>query len=343
MCLGVGRRQARRPTCPRLAAAAVHVPAVRSRGGRVRGVGARPGSSAARPELARRRARARGDGEALAGRGRPAVLAPAGAAWPPRRRSVVCLVLGAWWYATGGPKGPFQVLSLRDTRGWHVESIVGSVLWVFGRGEPYREADAMRIGAVSLPARLAAARRCSPSRCGSGAGQRETAATRSARRRSRPSPPSRSARRCSRCRPRRGSCRSRRWRSRATTTNGTRPGVATVAIALTGLLAIAWRDHAAAPPGWVAWLVLVRNLVWIDIVVSWLRGPVLAGPEAPPPTHPRGGRRIPPPTAWRRCCRSTPSELSPARRPSRPPPSAPPPAARRRARPPAPSRPSRRA
>jgi hypothetical protein len=63
-------------------------------------------------------------------------------------------------------------------------------------------------------------------------------------------------------------------------------GVATVAIVLTGLLAIAWRDHAAPPPGWIAWLVLVRNLVWIDIVVSWLRRPVLARPEAPPPDAP---------------------------------------------------------
>ena len=42
----------------------------------------------------------------------------------------VCLVLGAWWYLSGGAKGPFQVLSFRDTRGWHVESVVGSILWV---------------------------------------------------------------------------------------------------------------------------------------------------------------------------------------------------------------------
>ena len=52
-------------------------------------------------------------------------------------------------------------------------------------------------------------------------------------------------------------------------------GVAAVAIALTGVIAIGWRDHAAAPAGWVPWVVLLRNLVWIDIVVSWLRVPVL--------------------------------------------------------------------
>jgi hypothetical protein len=44
-------------------------------------------------------------------------------------------------------------------------------------------------------------------------------------------------------------------------------GVAAVAIALTGVIAIGWRDHTVAPAGWVPWLVLLRNLVWIDIVV----------------------------------------------------------------------------
>jgi hypothetical protein len=57
-------------------------------------------------------------------------------------------------------------------------------------------------------------------------------------------------------------------------------GVAGVAIVLTGVVAIAWRDHASAPAAWVAWLVLARNLVWIDIVVSWLRIPVVRRPAA---------------------------------------------------------------
>jgi hypothetical protein len=40
---------------------------------------------------------------------------------------------------------------------------------------------------------------------------------------------------------------------------------------LTGVIAVMWRDHAAVPAAWVGWLVLLRNLVWIDVVVSWLR------------------------------------------------------------------------
>jgi len=59
-------------------------------------------------------------------------------------------------------------------------------------------------------------------------------------------------------------------------------GVALVAVALTGVLAVAWRDHTVAPAGWVPWVVLLRNLVWIDIVVSWLRVPVLARPDPAP-------------------------------------------------------------
>src|SRR3954467_8101986 len=63
--------------------------------------------------------------------------------------AAVCVVVGAWWYLTGGVKGPFQVLSLRDTRGWHVESVIGSFLWIWHRGDAYREADALRIGDVA--------------------------------------------------------------------------------------------------------------------------------------------------------------------------------------------------
>src|SRR4249919_1172375 len=58
----------------------------------------------------------------------------------------VVLVLGAWWYLTGGPKGPFQVATFRDARGWHTQSVVGDVLWLLGRGPAYVEADALRIG-----------------------------------------------------------------------------------------------------------------------------------------------------------------------------------------------------
>jgi len=39
------------------------------------------------------------------------------------------------------------------------------------------------------------------------------------------------------------------------------------------------------PANWVGWLVLARNLVWIDIVVSWFRAtpiPVTTGPREQP-------------------------------------------------------------
>jgi hypothetical protein len=198
----------------------------------------------------------------------------------------VCFVLGAWWYATGGPKGPFQVLSVRDTRGWHVESVVGSLLWALGRGEPYREADAMRIGVVSSLARLLLGavllalevwiwrRAARDRRDPIGAASLAAVATLAI------------------CAPV-FSMQAAAWLLPFTALafSGDHDerhtaGVATGAIVLTGLLAIVWHDHAAAAPGWAAWLVLIRNLVWIDIVVSWLRRPVLGRPEAPPADAP---------------------------------------------------------
>jgi len=56
---------------------------------------------------------------------------------------------------------------------------------------------------------------------------------------------------------------------------------------LTGVIAITWRDHATVPPTWIGWLVVLRNLVWIDIVVSWLRTRVPARPPAEPNDVPR--------------------------------------------------------
>ncbi len=46
---------------------------------------------------------------------------------------------------------------------------------------------------------------------------------------------------------------------------------ATVAIALTGLIALAWTDPTATPATWLRWLVLARNVVTIGVVVLWLR------------------------------------------------------------------------
>jgi Glycosyltransferase family 87 len=201
--------------------------------------------------------------------------------------AAVCLVVGAWWYLTGGAKAPFQVLSLRDTRGWHVESVVGNLLWVFHGGVPYREADAVRIGAVATWARVAfcvgllavqtmlwrrAARdRRDPFGAASLASVAALAAFTPAL--------------------------SLQWAAWllpfiALSSDGDHDerhtaGVATVAVVLTGLIGVLWRDHAATPSGWIGWLVLVRNLVWIDIAVSWLRVPVLAREPAPPAAPPR--------------------------------------------------------
>jgi hypothetical protein len=194
----------------------------------------------------------------------------------------VCLVLGAWWYLTGGPKGPFQVLSIRDTRGWHVESVVGSVLWAFGRGSPFREADAIRIGQVSFLARAvlgvalvaseiwiwrrAARDRRDPMGAATLAGVAALAVF----------SPVFSLQVAAWLLPFAALAFEGEHDERHTA------GVAAVAIVLTGAIALVWRDHAATPSDWVGWLVLARNLVWIDVVVSWLRVPV----QSPEPTAP---------------------------------------------------------
>ncbi len=48
--------------------------------------------------------------------------------------SGAALVLGTFvWVWWGGPSGPLQVATQRHTPGWEYESLVGSVLWAFGR------------------------------------------------------------------------------------------------------------------------------------------------------------------------------------------------------------------
>jgi hypothetical protein len=201
--------------------------------------------------------------------------------------AVVCVVIGAWWYLTGGAKGPFQVLSLRDTRGWHVESVIGSFLWMLHRGEAYREADAMRIGDVStwmkallavglvlvevFVWRRAAIDRRDPMGAASLAGVAALGVFAPIL-----------------------SMQAAAWLLpfAALALDGDRDerhtaGVAAVAIGLTGVIAIVWRDHATAPAAWVPWLVLARNLVWIDVVVSWVRVPVLERPAADTQPVPR--------------------------------------------------------
>jgi hypothetical protein len=219
----------------------------------------------------------------------PLAVAPVFALRKARRGLVVaaavCLVIGGWWYLTGGAKGPFQVLTLRNTRGWHIESVVGSVLWAFGRGSPYREADAMRIGDVATWAkgllfvglliveamlwRRASRDRRDPAGAATLAAVAALAVF----------APILSLQAAAWLLPFAALALEGDHDERHTA------GVAAVAIALTGVIALLWRDHAAEPAGWLAWVVLLRNLVWIDIVVSWLRIPMLAaepGPTARP-------------------------------------------------------------
>ena len=219
----------------------------------------------------------------------PLVLVPLFAFRRSRRGLLVaaatCLLLGAWWYLTGGPKGPFQVLTFRDARGWHVESVVGSLLWAIGRGVPYREADAIRIGHAALGAKavlfagLVAVevwvwRRASRDRRDAmGAASLAAVAALAV------FAPVFSLQVAAWLLPFAALAFEGDHDERHTA------GVATVAIVLTGILALAWREQALVPEGWVRWLVLARNLVWIDIVVSWLRIrpiPVIRAPRERP-------------------------------------------------------------
>jgi hypothetical protein len=224
----------------------------------------------------------------------PLLVAPLFALRRARRGLVVaaavCLVIGGWWYLTGGAKGPIQVLSLRDTRGWHVESVVGSVLWAFGRGSPYREADAMRIGAVATWAKgllfvgMLAVEALLWRRASRDRRDPAGAATLAAVAALGVFAPILSLQAAAWLLPFAALALEGDHDERHTA------GVAEVAIVFTGVIALVWRDHAVEPDGWIAWLVLLRNLVWIDIVVSWLRIPVLAAEPRGPQARPRRRR-----------------------------------------------------
>jgi hypothetical protein len=221
----------------------------------------------------------------------PIALAPV--LWLRRERrglivaAAVCAVVGVWWYVTGGPKGPFQVLSLRDTRGWHVESVIGSFLWALHRGDAYREADALRIGDVTIWMkallglglvlvevfiwRRAALDRRDPMGAASLAAVAALGVF----------APILSMQAAAWLLPFAAIALDGEHDERHTA------GVAAVAIALTGVIAIVWRDHTTQPAAWVPWLVLLRNLVWIDVVVSWVRVPVLERPVVAPEPVPQ--------------------------------------------------------
>lgn len=62
---------------------------------------------------------------------------------------------GALWLAISGVAAIEQITSLRGVTGWHLESIPGSLVALFGSDSPRLEADAFRIGQLNDAAVLA--------------------------------------------------------------------------------------------------------------------------------------------------------------------------------------------
>jgi Glycosyltransferase family 87 len=183
--------------------------------------------------------------------------------------AVVVVVLGAAWYLTGGPKGPFQVVTSAGVRGWHVQSTVGSVVWIAGRGVPVIEADALRVGFAApwmkgllflglLVCEVAIWRRAAgtdrdPS--GGAALAAVVALTVFS--------PGSSLQYAAWFLP---------WTALAfeEDDNEERTGtIAAVAVALTGLIALSWPDQIVVPSGWVKLLVLARNAAAVGVLISW--------------------------------------------------------------------------
>jgi hypothetical protein len=79
----------------------------------------------------------------------PIAVAPAFFA-ETRRRSLAFVLAGVagglGWLLLGGIGGVRQVLTFRSATGWEIESTVGSIVWLFGGGEPRFEAGAFRVG-----------------------------------------------------------------------------------------------------------------------------------------------------------------------------------------------------
>ncbi|TMK37925.1 MAG: DUF2029 domain-containing protein [Actinobacteria bacterium] len=221
----------------------------------------------------------------------PLVLAPilwTRRAWRPAAAgfAVVVFVLGAWWYLTGGPKGPFQVLSSADVRGWHVQSVVGSVLWIAGRGIPVPEADALRIGFAAiwmkavlflglLGCEVAIWRRAAGPDHDPAGGTALAAVVALV-----VFSPQFSMQYAAWFLP---------WTALAfegDEGDGRTATIAAVVAVLTGLIALAWPDQVAAPTGWVKLLVLARNVATIGVVISWF-----ATARVPSPSE-RSGARV---------------------------------------------------
>jgi Glycosyltransferase family 87 len=220
----------------------------------------------------------------------PILLLPIVWLHPGRRRALgafvaVVVVLGAWWYLTGGPKGPFQVLTFQGARGWDVQSTIGSLLWVAGRGIPVPEFDLLRVGDASLLARgilLAGLVACEvaiwrrPGRNDPAGGAALAAVIAPVV--FAPQFPVQYA------------IWLLPWTALAFEGDhhDQRTAiVSAVAIGLTGVIAIAWADPSDVPGAWLKVVVLARNLAAIGVLVSWFASrrsadPADAAPAAAP-------------------------------------------------------------
>jgi hypothetical protein len=73
--------------------------------------------------------------------------------WRAQRRAAVwcagaLAVLGAAWVAYGGPAGPGQVLGFRGARGWHLESVPGSLARLVMNADPRLESGSWRTAPI---------------------------------------------------------------------------------------------------------------------------------------------------------------------------------------------------
>jgi hypothetical protein len=194
--------------------------------------------------------------------------------------AVVVVVLGATWYLTGGPKGPFQVLTTAGVRGWHVQSTVGSVLWIAGRGIPVIEADALRVGFAApwikgllflglLVCEVAIWRRAGTDRDPSGGAALAAVVALTV------FSPQFSLQYAAWFLP---------WTALAFEGDDGEERTATiaaVAVALTGLIALAWPDQIVVPSGWVQLLVLARNAAAVGVLISWFAAARTRAPRQP--------------------------------------------------------------
>jgi hypothetical protein len=187
--------------------------------------------------------------------------------------AAVVVLVGAWWYLTGGPKGPFQVLTFQGARGWDVQSSVGSVLWILGRGTPVPEFDVLRVGdaatwtrALLLVALLACEvavwrRAAEPGRDDPAGGAALTAVAATLVFATQLQP--------------QYAAWLLPWTAiafEAEEPDQRTAILAGIAIALTGVIASAWPDGPAAPSAWIKVAVLGRNVAAIGVLVSWLVG-----------------------------------------------------------------------